>query len=996
MNRAQENKCFARFQESRDPRLLARVFDATATELLEVAMHLSKGDVELGQEALQATFLTAIEKAGQYDPSRDVRPWLLGILANHVRKERRATLKHRGPDASEVGLVAKDSPVGGAQAAELGDATFAAMQKLSSPLREPLVLHLHHGLTATEIGTALGRQPATVRVQIQRGMQRLRELLPVGFAAAALGATLATGPVLAAVRREVLATLPAVGASSLLVSGWRIYTMIAASLAALVSVLLSLLATPDTVLPPVNRAALTSTAPSSEQIPAVAARELIAESSANEVSTEPPQQPIPGNHVPVELQVIYESDGAQAADVPIAIEIDGEQRVWRTDANGVARMAVPWPGVRTAVVLGTQTEQLLMWPAFASRPNSAKHQLVIPSGMTVDVTVVDGSGEPVADAVVEGQLGSRVVRQWCGLGRTDAKGRFQRRDMATAGNLRAWCAGYAPANFIYVNANPGDVKQAKFVLSRPGLLARGIVRDESGRPLPDAQLAVVQLQYGQVPPQFLRTDERGQFEITTLQTGTHILVGQHRGKQLRRGMVRFVHTGEGVPEVAIRLTKGATVMGRLLGEGSLGGCGVWATCVPECASGLPFLDLNTETAVDGSFTLTGLIAGRYELRASNAKSVLVDIREGETREWHPRRIEQLPTGVRLLDHLGQPLVGWRVSLIPEGALTATRSKLTVANGELMYAQDAPWLLPEGTTCRFAVFRGNGTLNRNWLAAMVTPPLPVGLEHEIRVPAFAASKHEITATVVDHEGKPIPGAKIILEGEHCIVGMAVSDDEGGFRLVDQPPGRFQPYVRVAGQASWRLPAIDVGSGKTHDIGRIVVPQLAQLTARPSTGASFKGGALVLSNEHGETFRLRKYRDGSWRSAKIYSGDYELRGWTDGGRVVPQKVALSPEHHSIEFVTTPSATSNVVVLFPHDFRRDAASWSGTITATQNGKLVFEDRLRHSFRGVYTDRLAFDVGLPPGKLQVRVTTSGKRIGEASAKIAANGGGKVTIQVQ
>ncbi|MFK7742442.1 MAG: hypothetical protein AB8H80_19165, partial [Planctomycetota bacterium] len=64
MTRSQENRCFRRFQKSRDPRLLAKVFDATAAELLRVAGHLSHGDRELTQDALQATYLTAIERAG--------------------------------------------------------------------------------------------------------------------------------------------------------------------------------------------------------------------------------------------------------------------------------------------------------------------------------------------------------------------------------------------------------------------------------------------------------------------------------------------------------------------------------------------------------------------------------------------------------------------------------------------------------------------------------------------------------------------------------------------------------------------------------------------------------------------------------------------------------------------------------------------------------------------------------------------------------------------
>ena len=207
MTRSSENRYFRSFQQTRDPRMLGKVFDATAAELLLVAGHLANGDRELTKDALQATFLTAIERADSYDAERDVRPWLLGILANQLRKERRRALRHQSADAMVAELAATGSPVADAQAAEFGAMAQAAMKRLSSPFREVMVFHLQHGLTAVEIADALGRPAGTVRTQIVRGMERLRALLPAGFTAAALGMVLTPGPILAAVRQQVLATL---------------------------------------------------------------------------------------------------------------------------------------------------------------------------------------------------------------------------------------------------------------------------------------------------------------------------------------------------------------------------------------------------------------------------------------------------------------------------------------------------------------------------------------------------------------------------------------------------------------------------------------------------------------------------------------------------------------------------------------------------------------------------------------------------------------------
>src|SRR5512138_2231540 len=82
------DRLFRRFQQTGDPRSLGQVFDRTAPELLRVALHPTR-DRHRAEALPQSTFLTAIEKARQYDPRRRVLPWLLTILANHARQVHR-------------------------------------------------------------------------------------------------------------------------------------------------------------------------------------------------------------------------------------------------------------------------------------------------------------------------------------------------------------------------------------------------------------------------------------------------------------------------------------------------------------------------------------------------------------------------------------------------------------------------------------------------------------------------------------------------------------------------------------------------------------------------------------------------------------------------------------------------------------------------------------------------------------------------------------------
>ena len=69
----------SQFQEYRDhgsARALARVFDASARDLLAVARHLAPTSVD-AEDLVQATYVTAMEKARDYDAKRRVQEGLL-------------------------------------------------------------------------------------------------------------------------------------------------------------------------------------------------------------------------------------------------------------------------------------------------------------------------------------------------------------------------------------------------------------------------------------------------------------------------------------------------------------------------------------------------------------------------------------------------------------------------------------------------------------------------------------------------------------------------------------------------------------------------------------------------------------------------------------------------------------------------------------------------------------------------------------------------------
>ncbi|HEX6883660.1 MAG TPA: sigma-70 family RNA polymerase sigma factor [Planctomycetota bacterium] len=207
---------FRRWCRQGDAAALGELFDATAPRLLALAIHLV-GDAAEAEDLVQATFLTAIERRAEVDPARPVLPWLTGVLAHKARQHRRRAA--RAPDPGRLAAQAVEDPSRPLERRELDGELARALDALEEPYRAVLVLRLRHGLGAADIAHVLQRDPGTVRVQLHRGLERLRALLP-----AALATTLALGILaprgLAAVKVAVLdGAVAAAGASSSLVVG---------------------------------------------------------------------------------------------------------------------------------------------------------------------------------------------------------------------------------------------------------------------------------------------------------------------------------------------------------------------------------------------------------------------------------------------------------------------------------------------------------------------------------------------------------------------------------------------------------------------------------------------------------------------------------------------------------------------------------------------------------------------------------------------------------
>jgi RNA polymerase sigma-70 factor, ECF subfamily len=119
-------------------------------------------------DLVQDVFLVAFRKLGSLRDAARFGPWVAMIARN------RAMDFHRRARATEE--LHEEFAHAGGHEAEASEA-LEIIRSLPEAYRETLVLRLVEGMTGPEIAARTGLQPASVRVNLHRGMKLLRERL---------------------------------------------------------------------------------------------------------------------------------------------------------------------------------------------------------------------------------------------------------------------------------------------------------------------------------------------------------------------------------------------------------------------------------------------------------------------------------------------------------------------------------------------------------------------------------------------------------------------------------------------------------------------------------------------------------------------------------------------------------------------------------------------------------------------------------------------------
>jgi RNA polymerase sigma-70 factor (ECF subfamily) len=120
------------------------------------------------EDLLQDVFLTAMEKLATLREAGAFGGWLAMIARNRAHDFHR----NKKPIVAVPETLATTDP-----ARAEAEQVLAVIRELPEAYRETLVLRLVEGMSGPEIATRVGLTPASVRVNLHRGMKLLRERL---------------------------------------------------------------------------------------------------------------------------------------------------------------------------------------------------------------------------------------------------------------------------------------------------------------------------------------------------------------------------------------------------------------------------------------------------------------------------------------------------------------------------------------------------------------------------------------------------------------------------------------------------------------------------------------------------------------------------------------------------------------------------------------------------------------------------------------------------
>ncbi|MDF1838314.1 MAG: sigma-70 family RNA polymerase sigma factor [Planctomycetota bacterium] len=699
MRDCRPEKLFLAYRQKGDVKALGRLFDQLSPELLAVARHLS-GDAAEAEDLVQAVFLAALEHPERYDESRPLTAWFVGILKNQALAWRRSAA--RSPDAdraleAQTASEEKARPDRRATDGESAGLIRAALAKLPEKYRAVLEPHLGRGQSPSAIARELGASPATVRVQLHRGLAQLRDLLPAGIAGG-LALTL-TERGLAQVRTEITthaSTLtPFVAAKTggslvgIQLGGLLMTQRILLGTLGLFVILTAAFLGREALWPESadSAPALTSVGlqESDPDIVLVSVEASVREEASGQDALE---QDSIDDTASLLVRTVW-SDGSPAANISFDYILFGPEGVkQRAKSDGSGIVLLDGLGAGHYGLYGIRSGHVSVQVRTATG-NEAEGRvslinrttLRLADGIDVKGFVLDAKGQGVggADIWITNALAREVPTV---VGKSAPDGSFHIERLLDEGFIGARKNGFLGLYPEHVGTwaeryPDRETVEFNLTLERSDVKLRGVVLDPKGQPIAGARVRVGSQTgfdtmgpdgpVGPQPPREVITDEEGVFHCGGLMAGMVQFACKAPGFAVSAGRLRVA--GGEIGRVEIRLEPGAWIRGLIRTPDGSPAAKVLiqgtekAFSFPRAASS--FASPRTETDGEGRFELGPLAAGQVRIMASTYDGKQKAHREGEVAngasyQWD-HTLVGLPTiSGRAVDVDGKGLGRWVV------------------------------------------------------------------------------------------------------------------------------------------------------------------------------------------------------------------------------------------------------------------------------------------------------------------------------------------------
>lgn len=140
--------------------------------------YLITGDASEAEEATQEAFVKAYRALGRFRSGARFRPWLLAIVANEARNQRRAAARRAGlflrAAREDTPENSPSSPEAAVLATERREELLEALGSLHEEARWAIGCRYFLGLSEEETAAILGCARGTVKSRLSRALKSLR------------------------------------------------------------------------------------------------------------------------------------------------------------------------------------------------------------------------------------------------------------------------------------------------------------------------------------------------------------------------------------------------------------------------------------------------------------------------------------------------------------------------------------------------------------------------------------------------------------------------------------------------------------------------------------------------------------------------------------------------------------------------------------------------------------------------------------------------------